>query len=1375
MENHPYGTPNNLQRYHASWSFCIFLIVLILLLSAILPWHSSAQSAGDNKPSITVTIDSQNRIVTSGQGYADANFEPGAVLVKFKQLAIAEDAIRGNKTEHGTVKMLTSPKLTEILGRFEMNRADRVFKHVPSPSLQRTIKFSQSLSAFEANKNVHALIRELAAQPEVEYAEPNVIMTAQTVPNDPYYSSSGSWGQPFRDLWGLQNISAEGAWNISTGSGVVVAVSDTGIDYNHPDLAANVWTNPGETGLGPGNKDKSTNGIDDDGNGFVDDSRGWNFVSNTNNPFDDFGHGTHVAGTIAAVGNNNIGIIGVAPNARIMPVKGLDANGSGLLDVMANTLVYAANNGAGVINASWGGFGQTPQTLIDAVNYAHDVKGVVVVAAAGNNNVDVGSQEEGFYPANIRNVVTVSAFDHTDTKASFSDFGEKVDVGAPGGGDAGIGFDPFRSVLSLKSSGANSAMTGNGNLIVGTDYVRQAGTSMAAPHVSGAAALVRSAHPGWGPEEVRHALRRGSDDVGVLGFDIQSGYGRLNAPNALAVTSTLVVQLTGPTGQTIFGDQIDVTGTASGANFASWSLEYGDGDTPVSWIPIASSTSPIIGGLLATWDLSTVAEGRKTLHLVAQNSSGVKFEDRLGLTVDQVSIDFPKTTFVGSTPRFTILRAGEQVVITGTVSPASFSNYTIGIVNGSGVQLQNPALTLANDGLQKVVHGTLGTWDTTGLAADEYQIVVQANLLGGASLVERTKIGLDPSLHPGWPQPLGVLGGVFSFAITDHVDAADIDQNGTSDIIVGYGSSVRIFDHTGAMLPGWPQTVDPANLGMIVQKSPAVGDIDGDGSPEIVATNNNGEIFVWKANGVALSGWPKTILPGTPNSISIADVNGDGTNEIIAADWFGNVNVMDQTGLSLPGWPRILGGGSLSTPAVADMDGDGKKEIVVLNLTPPSNLHILSFNGSELPGWPKPINANMPANQIFYSYPALGNLNSDGKLDVVVGAGDGTVYAYNLDGTAVTGWPQSTKSAWVNSPAIGDIDGDGRAEVVAGVSTVVENFTYANYLYAWHGNGTLLSGWPVKNDRPISGIFFGYGAPAIADVDGDSVADVIVSGDWAEPFSVSAFHGDGTKAAGFPKIGQTLGAFNSNTVAIADIDGDGFLEMAWIDLNAILYVWDLPAASTTAILPWPMFAHDVQHASQNSRNGFPEIHPPTVTITSPTADSAVFGFTTVTADATDDTGVAGVQFKLDGVDLASEVTSFPYSIAWDTTSVPDGRHILSAVARDVDGNLATSTAFIVRVNNTSPAVNIVSPANGSTLPSKGKVTITVDAAAANGISQINIWVDNKSLQICKKVTTCVASWNVNNVAPGSHTIVASALDNSSPTPFLGNAVITVRR
>ncbi|MBI4052356.1 MAG: S8 family serine peptidase, partial [Elusimicrobia bacterium] len=240
------------------------------------------------------------------------------------------------------------------------------------------------------------------------------------MPNDPYFSSYNSWGQDYRDMWGLEKINAEGAWGVfkspkDIGKGVVVAVSDTGVDYNHPDIATNIWKNPGEI---PGN------GIDDDGNGFIDDDKGWDFVTcNTyddfgcifkdpdNDPLDEHGHGTHVAGTISAASHNGIGITGIAWQSKIMPVRGLNKHGSGYYSELINGVLYAVENGADVINMSWGGYYPSgiPDPMQDVVDYAHSL-GVVLVVAAGNSGADVSY----FTPAKFDNVIKVGASNHDD-------------------------------------------------------------------------------------------------------------------------------------------------------------------------------------------------------------------------------------------------------------------------------------------------------------------------------------------------------------------------------------------------------------------------------------------------------------------------------------------------------------------------------------------------------------------------------------------------------------------------------------------------------------------------------------------------------------------------------------------------------------------------------------------------------------------------------------------------------------------------------------------------------------------------------------------------------------------------------------------------
>jgi subtilisin family serine protease len=264
--------------------------------------------------------------------------------------------------------------------------------------------------------------------PRVEWAEPNYYRYAGATPND----------TDFNQLWGLHNtgqnvngtmgtedadIDAPEAWDITTGSTtVVVAVIDSGVDYNHPDLKNNIWTNQGET---PGN------GIDDDGNGYVDDIRGWDFVDNDNNPIDSPGHGTHVAGTIAAVGNNLTGVTGVCWTVKIIPLRFVDATGFGTVLNEVEAIDYAIQNGANIINASFGS-GSYSGSEYTAISRARDA-GILFVAAAGNGGTD--NDLFPYYPSNydLDNIVAVAATDQYDKLAWFSNYGAtSVDVAAPG-------------------------------------------------------------------------------------------------------------------------------------------------------------------------------------------------------------------------------------------------------------------------------------------------------------------------------------------------------------------------------------------------------------------------------------------------------------------------------------------------------------------------------------------------------------------------------------------------------------------------------------------------------------------------------------------------------------------------------------------------------------------------------------------------------------------------------------------------------------------------------------------------------------------------------------------------------------------------------
>ena len=351
------------------------------------------------------------------------------------------------------------------------------------------------------------------------------MITASLTPNDP----------SLPDEWGLDqpsdaDIDAKTAWNTTTGSpSVTVAVIDSGIDLDHPDLAANIWTNPGEI---------AGNGIDDDGDGYVDDVHGWDFVDDDNLPDDQYGHGTHVAGTVAAAGNNGIGVVGVAYTSTVMPLRILDANGAGYVSDAIRALDFAARHGIRISNNSWGYVGGASQVLSDAIEAAGDA-GQLVVVASGNQGADIDQVPD--YPAayDLPNILTVAATDQDDQLALFSNVGAiAVDIAAPGDG-----------ILSTVPSG----------------YGYSSGTSMASPHVAGVAALVLSVHPTWTTAQIRDRILQTARPIASLEGVVATG-GMVNAAAAVggAVNLAPVVTITKPTSGTsvLRGTKVTFTATA---------------------------------------------------------------------------------------------------------------------------------------------------------------------------------------------------------------------------------------------------------------------------------------------------------------------------------------------------------------------------------------------------------------------------------------------------------------------------------------------------------------------------------------------------------------------------------------------------------------------------------------------------------------------------------------------------------------------------------------------------------------------------------------------------------------------------------------------
>lgn len=491
------------------------------------------------------------------------------------------------------------------------------------------------------------------ADPHVEWAQPDLLLQADFVADDPFFHSSGSWGQPYADLWGLLRIRAPEAWQHTRGEGAVIAVVDSGLDYTHPDIADNVWVNPGEDLDGDGRASAADrNGQDDDDNGFIDDLIGFDFQNSFDadgdgdfdgpddlsdaDPFDDAGHGTHVAGSAAAVGGNGTGIIGVAPRAKVMALKGFPASGSGSSSVLARALVYAAENDADVINTSWSCSGRCPvHPLVDeAVALVHAL-GTVVVDSAGNGDDDVV-----FYsPEKRRETIVVAATTEDDSRASFSSWGLLLDVTAPGAGRQLPGVPAStRAILSLLSAGAPELFSAG--LRVGDGYMRNAGTSMSTPHVAGVVALVRSLYPDATPDEVRARLRASARDLGAPGHDRFFGAGSVDALAAVTQSPPRVRgELSLPEPGAIVDARpgvIALRGSAEGEDFASYALAFGRGFDPLLWEPIAAaSPGPVRDGLLAEWPVAGLVVGPYVLRLEVTSGSGERIREFLPLSLER--------------------------------------------------------------------------------------------------------------------------------------------------------------------------------------------------------------------------------------------------------------------------------------------------------------------------------------------------------------------------------------------------------------------------------------------------------------------------------------------------------------------------------------------------------------------------------------------------------------------------------------------------------------------------------------------------------------------------------------------------------------------
>lgn len=982
------------------------------------------------------------------------------------------------------------------------------------------------------SRNAEALTTALAKNPHVEYAEPNYILSLVASPNDTYYTQ----------LWGLKNtgqtisgstgfagsdIDAEPAWTVTTGSSsVVVGIVDTGIDYNHPDLAANMWSNPGGKGnvvCGAG-------------------THGFNSINKTCDPMDDHDHGTHVAGTIGAVGNNNLGVTGVNWSVSLMALKFIGAGGYGTTaDAIAaiNFAVQAKIDGVNVrvLSNSWGG-GAFSKALLDVINKANE-NGILFVAAAGND----GTSNDLYphYPSNYasENMISVAATENRDGLAYFSNYGvNTVHLGAPG-----------VSVLSTT---------------IGNSYSYFSGTSMATPHVAGVAALILARTPGLTTDEVKETILDSTDPIPSLAGKTRTG-GRLNAARAVGATVppefTLAIS---PLSRTVArGASTTYTVTVIPSSGFAGSVALSTGALPTG---VTASFSPVSTTTTSTLTITTSNTTPTNVYTVGITgvSGALTRNAGAGLTV------LTTAPAVGACPQFA--SSTQYAASTPTaVATGDFNRDGRPDVAATSVEANVVSVRLGqgNGTLQPAATYSVGTAPIALAAGD-------VNGDGRIDFAVANSGSDDVSILLGngegtFTSSVAYAAGSSPFAVA----IADFDNDGKSDLAVGNNSGSTISILTGA----GDGTFDPA-VHYAAASGPfgvTVGDFDRDGNADVaVASYNAGKVSVLLGNGDAT--FAAAVHYNTAagaSAVATGDFNGDGSPDLAVSNHTANnVSILlgNGSGTFLSAVHYAVGSGPYSV-AVGDLNGDGKSDLAVANANSDLAVEVVLNSVSILLG--TGTGTFLPDLQIATggyepNHLSLTDLNNDGKTDIVVAnTGSSTITVIMNVGVcasncntiaapalyAVTGTPHSLTA--------GDFDRDGILDIAAAtrgansVSIVLGN-----------GDGTFYAG-------VVAGVGTNPDSITSGDFDRDGDLDLAVANSGSGNASVLLGNGDGTFASA---VHYTAGT-TPRSIVTADFNRDGDLDlvMAIAGSNGVALLLGngngtFQAPSSTAAGTTPFFA-----------------------------------------------------------------------------------------------------------------------------------------------------------------------------------------------------------
>jgi subtilisin family serine protease len=910
-----------------------------------------------------------------------------------------------------------------FFGRHKTREIHKVFKTAGKDA--RSLGLNKVYRVvFQEKLDIKKICQEMSKQPNVVYAEPNYIgRFCATSPNDP------SFGQQ----WALDNtgqtggvvdadVDAPEAWDDTVGSeNVVIAVIDTGIDYNHQDLANNIWINSDET----------YNGKDDDNNGYVDDVIGWDFVSAEwdvhededpyppdNDPMDGHGHGTRMAGIISAVGDNNQGISGMTWNCKLMAVRAgyrrTDGTAWILSSDAASATEYAADNGANVINLSWG-FTSVSRTVEAAIEYAHarEPQGAVIVASVGNED-----SETVIFPSSMDKVIAVGGTDDKDERAVWKEPQPPV----PGeASNYGVGID-------VAAPGKNILTTALGVI----SYKSVQGTSASTGFTSGLAALIWSHNPSFTNLEVREIIYS-SADAGISS-DKYIGRGRINADKALEITSVPHAEITNLDDMDMISENFEIFGTANGGDnsLLNYVLEYAQGIYPSSWIPIFSSTSPVSNGVLGTWDVQEVDNGKYTLKLTVFDDQGnYNIKERLVFIDKDLHAGWPQTSGRNSYCHPVVGdldNDGDMEIVVGD------RDKVLHVWNHDGTLV-----------FEKTLDGRIRTAPVLADIDNDGSLEILAASEGSSSHDSKVYLfDVDGSSVDGWPQ---VLSDKELFVLS----VGDLDGNGRLEVVAASSrnpsaqkSMIYIWCADGSKyLPTvWPKVIDlnmPPNTYTVQDyaSTPVLADMDKDGDLEIIVSipvHDKRTIYVWHHDGTEFSRIDETGDGYTVHCV-VGDIDNDnnGDLEIVGTTENGRLLVWNHDASSYPGtWPNLTYG--FSKPILADLDQDKDLEIIVENNN--NRVYVYHHDGENMAGWPVQVEDIVGD----WAWPPLvaGDVDGDRCPEILAAGGKGKMlYIWHSDGTELYGWPKIFPDYFKEaSPVIGDLDNDGKVELFVSSNTL---------------------------------------------------------------------------------------------------------------------------------------------------------------------------------------------------------------------------------------------------------------------------------------------------------------------------------------------------